>query len=161
VGKTVIGWEVSAQFQARSVAHCLVEGDFLDQAYPAPRDDPSRSKLTESNLAALWRNYSALGYRRLIYTNTVSVLESDLISRAMGGRTRITAVLLTASDETAGERLAAREIGSQLDVHISRSVAMARRLEEETPSWVIRVPTDGRDVVSIAGDVVAATRWAR
>jgi len=161
VGKTTIGWEVSVQFQARSVAHCLVEGDFLDQAYPAPPDDPSRSKLTEKNLAALWRNYSALGYRRLIYTNTVSVLESDLIARAMGGGPRITAVLLTASDEAARGRLAAREIGSQLDVHLSRSAAMARRLAEETPSWVVRVPTDGRSVVSIARDVVAATQWAR
>jgi len=25
---------------------------------------------------------------------------------------------------------------------------------------VVRVPTDGRDVISIARDVVAATRWA-
>lgn len=41
------------------------------------------------------------GYRRLIYTNTVSVLEADLIARAMGGAPRITSVLLTAGDATA------------------------------------------------------------
>jgi ABC-type dipeptide/oligopeptide/nickel transport system ATPase subunit len=40
VGKSTVGWEVSAQLQDRSVAHCLIEGDFLDQAYPPPEGDP-------------------------------------------------------------------------------------------------------------------------
>ena len=159
VGKSTIAWEVSAQLQARLVAHCCIEGDFLDQAYPPPPGDPTRTKLTEDNLAALWRNYAALGYQRLVYTNTVSVLESDLIVRAMRGAPRITAVLLTASDEMARERLARREIGSQLDVHLGRSATMARRLNETAPSWVVRVPTDGRDVVSIACDVIEVTHW--
>ena len=160
VGKSTVAWEVSAQLQDRSVAHCLIEGDFLDQAYPPPEGDPTRRKLTEDNLAALWRNFAARGYRRLIYTNTVSILESDLIVRAMGGNPRITSVLLTSTDETARVRLSAREIGSQREAHIHRSRAMARRLDPEAPSLVVRVPTDGRDVISIARDVVAATRWA-
>jgi hypothetical protein len=166
VGKTTVAWEVSAQLQDRAqledgpVAHCLIEGDFLDQAYPPPEGDPTRRKLTEANLTALWHNFSALGYRRLIYTNTVSILESDLIARAMGGHPRITAVLLTSTAETASARLSAREIGSQLDAHVHRSSTMARRLDKEAPSSVVRVPTDGRDVISIARDVVAATRWA-
>jgi hypothetical protein len=160
VGKTTVGWEVSVQLQAAHIAHCLVEGDNLDQAFPAPPGDPSRSQLTEANLAALWRNYAALGYRRLIYTNTVSVLEPDLITRAMGGTPRITSVLLTADDATARHRLGAREIGSQLDAHLTRSAAMARHLETTAPSGVVRIPTDGRSVVDIARDVIAATNWS-
>jgi hypothetical protein len=160
VGKSTVAWEVSAQLQDCSVAHCLIEGDFLDQAYPPPAGDPTRRKLTEDNLAALWRNFAALGYRRLIYTNTVSILESDMIVRAMGGHPRVTSVLLTSTDETASARLSAREIGSQLDAHVHRSSAMARRLDQAPPLSVVRVPTDGRDVISIARDVVAAARWA-
>jgi hypothetical protein len=160
VGKSTVAWEVSAQLQDRSVAHCLIEGDFLDQAYPPPEGDPTRRKLTEDNLAALWRNFAARGYRRLIYTNTVSILESDLIVRTVGGNPRITSVLLTSTDETASARLSAREIGSQCEAHIHRSSAMAQRLDREAPSLVVRVPTDGRDVISVARDVVAATRWA-
>jgi hypothetical protein len=165
VGKSTVAWEVSAQLQDCAqlrdgpVAHCLIEGDFLDQAYPPPEGDPTRRKLTEDNLTALWRNFAALGYWRLIYTNTVSILESDLIVRAMGGNPRITAVLLTSTDETAGVRLSAREIGSQLDAHVHRSSAMARQLDKAAPSSVVRVPTDDRDVISIARDVVAATGW--
>jgi hypothetical protein len=161
VGKTTVGWEVSVQLRSAGVAHCLVEGDNLDQAHPAPPGDPSRTKLTEANLAALWRNYSALGYRRLIYTNTVSILEPDLIARAVGGTPRIIPVLLTASDATAHDRLSAREIGSQLDAHVRRSSTMAVHLEEAAPPDVVRIPTDGRPVDVIAREIVTSTGWLR
>jgi hypothetical protein len=116
--------------------------------------------MTEANLAALWRNYAAVGFRRLIYTNTVSVLEPDLIARAMGGAPRIIGVLLTADDVTARLRLGGREIGSQLDAHVSRSATMARHLEDAAPSSVVRLPTDGRTVADIARDVISATGWS-
>lgn len=159
VGKSTVGWEISAQLQSAKIAHCLVEGDTLDQAFPAPPGDPSRTKLTETNLAALWRNYAALGYRRLIYTNTVSILEPDLIARAMGGTIRVIAVLLTADDTTARRRLGGREIGSQLDAHLERSAAMARHLEAAAPHDVLRVPTDDRPVTEIASEIITATGW--
>jgi hypothetical protein len=159
VGKSTTGWEISAQLQAAQVAHCFIEGDNLDQAFPAPPGDPARTRLTEANLAALWRNYAALGYRRLIYTNTVSVLEPDLIARAMGGTVRIIPVLLTASDTTAGHRLGVRETGSQFDTHLARGAAMARYLETTAPQDVLRVRTDGRDATDIAREIIAMTNW--
>jgi gluconate kinase len=160
VGKSTVGWEVSAQLQAVQVAHAFVEGDNLDQIYPAPDGDPTRSKITEANLAALWHNYATLGCSRLIYTNTVSVLESDLIARAMGGAPRIIMVLLTAEDATALQRLSGREIGSQLGPHLARSAKMADYLESTAPAPVMRIPTDGRTVTDIAHDLIAATGWA-
>ncbi len=45
-----------------------MKGNLLDQAYPPPPGDSARTKLIEDNLAALWRNYAALGYQRLTYT---------------------------------------------------------------------------------------------
>jgi broad-specificity NMP kinase len=159
VGKTSVGWEVSAQLQAACVAHCFIEGDFLDQAHPAPPDDPRRTKLTAQNLAALWCNYAALSYRRLIYTNTVSVLERDLVVGAMGGDVATTAVLLTADDETANQRLRGRETASQYEAHVSRGTAAAKYLEAAAPPWVIRVQTDGKSVVEVAKDVIDLTGW--
>jgi len=158
-GKSSLGFEVSAQLQLASIAHCFIEGDFLDQAFPAPSGDPSRTLLTEDNLAVLWRNYSARGYHRLIYTNTVSVLEADLVGRAMAGEVRFVGVLLTADDATVRQRLEYREVGSQLEAHVARSAAMAEMLEETCPPWVIRVPTDGRELIDIAREVVELTGW--
>lgn len=160
VGKSSVGWEVSQLLQARDTAHCFVEGDFLDQIHPAPADDPNRTVITERNLAAIWANYAALGQRRLVYTNTVSVLEEPMIRRAMGGgEIRSTPVLLTAEEATVRERLARREIGSQLGPHIERSLAMARLLAEEAPPHTVRVPTDGRSVEEIAREVLRAAAW--
>ncbi|MFD5317753.1 hypothetical protein [Streptomyces sp. NPDC127098] len=160
VGKTTVAWEVSAALRAAGTAHCLIEGDYMDQIHPAPADDPHRAAITERNTAAIWANYAALGQRRLIYTNTVSILEEPMLRRAMGGGAiRSTCVLLTAEEATVRERLAGREIGSQLDAHIERSLRMARELNERAPAGTVRIPTDGRGVEDIALDVVRTVAW--
>jgi gluconate kinase len=159
VGKSTAGWEVSAQLRDAGVGHALVEGDNLDQIHPAPAGDPDRSAITEANLAAMWRNYAALGCRRLVYTNTVSVLEPDLIDRAVGGGARITSVLLTADDDTARRRLSQREVGSQLEAHVLRSAKMAAHLEAVAPAEVHRVKTDGRAAVDVARDIIDVAGW--
>lgn len=104
VGKTSVALEVSALLRAAEVPHCVLEGDYLGQVHPAPPDDPRRSVVTERNLTALWSNFADLGHRRLIYTNTVSVLTDSegMFRRAMGEDVRLVRVLLTASDATAG-----------------------------------------------------------
>lgn len=160
VGKSTVGREVSALLRAAGTAHCLIEGDGMDQIHPAPEGDPHRTGITERNIAAVWANYAALGQRRLLYTNTVSILEAPMIGRAMGGdEVRVTCVLLTADEATVRQRLAVRETGSQLGVHIERSLRMARRLAEEAPVGTVRVPTDGRAVPDIAAQVVRLAGW--
>ncbi|MFB6549969.1 AAA family ATPase [Streptomyces sp. NPDC056405] len=162
VGKTTVAWEVSALLRAVPVSHAVIEGDYMGQVHPAPEGDPDRSKITESNLTAVWTNYARLGHRRLIYTNTVSVLPeaAGMFERAMGADVRIVRVLLTASDATAGERLAGRELGSELDHELKGSIRKARLLDERAPADVLRVATDGRSVVDIAREVLTATGWA-
>lgn len=161
VGKTTVGWEVSARLRAAAVAHAIVEGDFLGQAHPAPEGDPDRSELTESNLTAVWANFARRGYRRLIYTNTLSVLPeaAGMFERAMGADVRIVRVLLTASDATATDRLTGRELGSELAEGLRASARKARLLDESVPADAVRVVTDGRSVTDIACEVVAATGW--
>ncbi|MFI8325505.1 AAA family ATPase [Streptomyces sp. NPDC085529] len=161
VGKTTVAWEVSARLRAANVAHCVVEGDFMAQAHPAPEGDPRRRQIAERNLTALWSNYEELGYRRLIYTQTVSVLPENegMFRRAMGAEVRLVRVVLTASDATARERLTGREQGSELDRELESSARKARILEEQAPLDTVRVATDGRTVVDLAREVVAATGW--
>ncbi|WP_328581631.1 hypothetical protein [Streptomyces sp. NBC_00370] len=159
VGKTSVAWEVSVALQASGTAHCLIEGDFMGQIHPAPADDPHLTGITERNIAAVWSNYAALGRSRLIYTNTVSILEEPMISRAMGGEVTATRVLLTAEETTLRQRLAQREIGSQLTAHIERSLHMAHRLNTEAPAGTARIPTDGLTVQEIAAQVIRAAAW--
>lgn len=156
-GKSTVASEMHAQLSAAGIAHCVIEGDNLDLAYPPPWEHG----LAEKNLAAIWANYLTLGYRRMVYTNTASVFGkviSDLTD-AMGDQPRVTAVLLTCSDTTARQRLARREIGTALDRHVERSDLMARRLDQCAPAWVYRVATDGRAAADIAEEVISLAGW--
>ena len=157
VGKSSVGYEIHEQLSAVGLRHCLIEGDNLDMAYP----EPWEHHLAERNLAAMWANYRALDYRRMIYTNTASVLEKVIgeLTAAMGDDPQVTGVLLTCSDATSRRRLAQREIGSALDWHVERSAQMARRLDRQAPAWVHRVATDARTVADIAAEVISLTAW--
>ncbi|MFF3906181.1 hypothetical protein ACFYZJ_09230 [Streptomyces sp. NPDC001848] len=161
VGKSTVGWEVSARLRAAEVRHAVIDGDFMGQVHPAPDGDPHRSGITERNLSAVWGNYAALGYRRLVYTNTISVLaeEAGMFRRALGTDVRLVRVLLTAHDDTVAQRLKGRELGSELERELRNSVRKARLLAARAPVDCVRVATDGRDVVDIARDVLAATGW--
>lgn len=161
VGKTTVGWEVSAQLRAADIAHVVVEGDCLGQVHPAPAGDPRRSTIVERNLGAVWANYAELGYRRLIYTHTVSVLPEavGMFERVMGSNVRLVRVLLTATDATARQRLEGRELGSELEKETERSAYKARLLDEHASADIARVVADGRSVVDIANHAVAVTGW--
>ena len=156
VGKTSVAAEIHAQLSGRQVRHCVIEGDNLDLAYPPPWEHG----LAERNLAAMWANYRVLGYRRLIYTNTVSVRYAEALTAAMGDDPRVTAVLLTAGDRTARQRLARREIGTALQYHVQRSDVAARELAELSPDWVHRVATDDRPVADIAAELITLAGWS-
>lgn len=162
VGKSSVASEMVEQLSAARIRHAYIEGDNLDLAWPPPWQDagPGEPGLAERNLAAMWANYTALGYHRLIYSNTVSVCWSQAICAAMGDGPRVVGVLLTAGDGAAQERLVAREIGSGLTRHVETGRLRAVELAEQAPDWVHRVATDGRSVVEIATEVVGLTGWA-
>jgi ABC-type glutathione transport system ATPase component len=156
-GKSSVGMEIHLMLSAASVAHCVIDGDFLDMAYPAPREDD----LAERNLAALCSNYRSLGYRRLIYMNTACVLpdETRKLADAVGHQPRIVAVLLNCSDVSAADRLSQREVGTGLDQHLKASRKMAALLQRSVAKSVHRITTDGRSVPEVAADVIARTDW--
>lgn len=149
MGKSSVALALHDLLAAEQVRHAVIEGDMLDLAWPAPW----AHRLAERNLAAVWSNYRALGYERLIYTNTMSVLNGDELAAAMAGNPVVTAVLLTADDSTAYARLAGREHGDSLAAHVRRSAAAARELEQQVAPDVHRVSTEGRDVVEIAREI--------
>jgi hypothetical protein len=159
VGKTSAGFEIHAQLSAAGIRHCLIDGDYLDMAYPHPWEH----RLAERNLAMMWSNYRELGYRRLIYLNSASVLPEviDSLTAAMGDAPTVCGVLLTCTQESARERLSRREIGSTLAEHLAASTDMAARLQRAALGWVCQIATDARTVGDIAAEVIDLTGWHR
>ena len=155
VGKSTVAFALHDLLTDLDVRHAVIEGDALDLAHPAPWE----YHLAERNLAAIWSNYRDLGYRRLIYTNTVSVLEADALAAAMGDTPETTSVLLQASEETVSARLGLREHGESLERHLERSVAVASRLEERASGAVHRIHADGQTPAEIAERILGLVGW--
>lgn len=171
-GKTTVGWELSAILEHRGVDHCVIDGDTLGHIFPAPPGDPSRSGIVERNLASVWSGFAEVGQTRLIYTNTVSVLEEEMIRRAVrassaGGvvssevevEVEFTSVVLVAGARTVAQRLARRETGDRVDLHIDRSLRAAMLLQQRASESVVVISTDGRAVEDVALEVLDATGW--
>ena len=154
VGKTAVANELHAMLVADDVRHAVIDGDALDLAWPRPWEH----RLSMRNLAAVWANYRDLGYRRLVYVNTVAVLEAQEIVAAMGDDPHVTGVRLRADDVTAQRRLAGREGGDELTRHLARSADMAVRLDA-VESWVHRVDTDELDRREVAARVRTLVGW--
>ena len=162
VGKSSAALALSRLLADADIAHVVIEGDNLGHAHPEPWK--SGLPLTEENLAAVWRNYWVAGYRRLIYTNTVSVIELDKLSAAVGVGASGAAVhsigaLLRCSDESARTRLDSREVGLSLDEHVERSDRAASLLDRSALASVHRIDTDGLTAEQVAVDLLATTGW--
>lgn len=154
-GKSTVAHALHAMLIADDVRHAVIDGDALDLAWPRPWEH----RLSMRNLAAVWANYRELGYRRLVYVNTVAVLEAVEIAAAMGDDPAVTRVLLTATDDTARQRLEKRETGPELREHLERSLHAATALEQQAPPSARRIVTDGRDARDIGTEVRAVAGW--
>jgi hypothetical protein len=66
-GKTTCAMEACSCTEA-SIARALADTDELDRIFPAPPDEPHKTRLTERNLASVWENLRAAGAPRLILT---------------------------------------------------------------------------------------------
>ena len=154
-GKTQAASSLHALLARENVRHVVIEGDYLDLAYPAPWEH----RLAERNLSSVWSNYRELGYRRLIYSNTVAPLEAESLAAAMGDQPVVTAVLLLASDETVRARLSDRESGEELMSHLRRSKAAAGRLDTESSDAVFRIDTDAKTTAQVAAEIRSILLW--
>ena len=154
-GKSSVALALHAQLVATQVRHAVIEGDYLDLAWPAPWEHG----LAERNLAAMWEGYRELGYRRLVLTNTVSVLRARQLADALGEPARVWLVLLGASDDVVADRLSGRESGEELAAHVARSAAAARKLDVEAPPQTLRIATDGRAIDALAGEIRRHVGW--
>ncbi|PWC06453.1 adenylyl-sulfate kinase [Mycetocola zhujimingii] len=161
VGKSTVALALHDLLVERDIQHALIEGDNLDLAHPEPWRTHPDAQLAEANLGAMWANYRALGYRRLIYTNTVSVLQLPQLSAALGGDVDATGVLLRAGTGSVEVRLGMREQGDSLSRHLERSAAAALRLDAEAPVDVHRIDTDGLTAREIATRLLDLIGWDR
>jgi broad-specificity NMP kinase len=159
VGKTSAALALHALLKSRDIRHAVIEGDYLDLAHPEPWTTFPAFGLAERNLAAVWANFRELEYRRLIYTNTASVVSIAALAAAMGDDPDVAAVLLRADTLSIESRLAQRERGDELQRHVESSARSAAWLDAEAPRAVVRLDTDGKTPEQVAECLLAQVGW--
>ncbi|MGG7464969.1 ATPase [Plantibacter sp. YIM 135347] len=159
VGKTTAALALHERLKSREVKHAVIEGDYLDLAVPAPHEAHPGVGLAERNLAAIWANYRELGYRRLILTNTASVLSAQTLAEAMGDDPLITAVLLRADDDSTRHRLGGRPTSGPIDAAVIASARTGAWLEDSSDEHVHRIDTDGLTPDRIASRLERLVGW--
>jgi DNA polymerase III delta prime subunit len=159
VGKTTAALALHELLKADGIAHAVIEGDYLDLAEPAPHVAHPLARLAERNLALMWANYRELGYRRLVLTNTASVLYAAELAEAMGDDPRVVAVLLRADDSSTRARLGTRLIDQDLNAAVAASAVTAARLDAGVPADVHRLDTGGRLPADIAIQLRSLAGW--
>ncbi|MBA8990889.1 putative kinase [Curtobacterium pusillum] len=159
VGKSTAAEALHDLLVAADVRHAVIEGDLLDLAHPAPHVEYPEAHLAERNLAAMWAAYRELGHHRLVYTNTVSVLEHEGLRRAMGDDPRMTAVLLRAADDVTSSRLARRAGGVVPEAQLAHSARTAGRLDSACGDRVTRIDTDAMAPADVARRLASLTGW--
>ncbi|WIB76863.1 AAA family ATPase [Curtobacterium sp. MCPF17_002] len=159
VGKSTAAEALHDLLVTADVRHAVIEGDLLDLAHPAPHVEHPEARLAERNLAAMWAGYRELGHHRLVYTNTVSVLEHERLAAAMGDDPAVTVVLLRADDDVTAERLTRRAGGAVPADQLAHSTRTAWRLDSATADTVTRVDTDDQSPAEIARRLAFLTGW--
>ncbi|MCJ1714269.1 AAA family ATPase [Curtobacterium sp. VKM Ac-2922] len=159
VGKSTAAEALHDLLSAHDVRHAVIEGDTLDLAYPAPHREHPEARLAERNLATIWANYRALGFHRLVFTNTVSVLETERLAAAMGDDPLVVAALLRAGDDQTASRLTRRAGGVLPAAQLAHSTRTAGRLDTATPDRVTRIDTDTMTPADVARRLATLTGW--
>lgn len=159
VGKSTAAEALHDLLVAADVRHVVIEGDALDLAHPAPHVEHPDAHLAERNLATMWARYRELGHHRLVYTNTVSVLEHETLAAAMGGAPVVTAVLLRAGDVATADRLRRRSGGRLPEAQLAHSTRTAGRLDTAVRDEVTRVDTDDLTPEDVARRLASLTGW--
>ena len=159
VGKSAVAGEASDILRGLSIAHALVDMDYLRRCYPRPADDPHHTALGLRNLAAVWANYQAAGAERLIIVDIVETRSSVAGYRSAVPGADILVVRLNAGLPVIHRRLQGRDTGQSLRWHLHRAGELLR-LWQEQPVEDLLIETEGKEVGDVAREVLARTGWA-
>lgn len=157
VGKTVVMWEVGEQLEAAAMPHAMVDFDDLVWSYPRPPEDPFNLGIGFENLRCVWSNYSARGIVTLLVAYVLETREGLRRFEEVIPGARLTVCRLRATADTLEERLLRREVGSDRERQLRRSVELSQQFDRhEVGDFVVDV--DGRSVPTIAALVLR--QWA-
>jgi broad-specificity NMP kinase len=159
VGKSTLIDVMGRLLRTAGVPHATVDFDQLTACFPrSPDDDPWGTSLGLANLAAIWRNYAALGADRLLLARVIEDRkELDGYRRSVPGA-EIVVVRLRASLSTLEQRIRERGESRGMQWHLKRAVELAPLMDEQRVEDFV-VETEGRQPEEVAAETLRRLGW--
>ena len=152
VGKTAVAQAVTRQARHRGLGCALIDLDELRNLSPAPDDDPRNERLALANLGAVWPNFRRAGAQCLCLATVVeSRAAAERIAAAVPGAD-LRVVRLDAPLIAIRERLAGREQGTTLTLHLQRTAQHIDLFARSRPEDLV-IGTEGRTVQDVAAEI--------
>lgn len=153
-GKTTILGEASDLLTESNIAHAAVDVDALG-IYHVPG---ALTDLEGENLAAVWRNYAAVGIDRLLIALALeSAADLERLRSALRDA-ELTVCRLRAGVKTMRGRVRQRERGIFRVRYVDRVATLESRLEEARVEDY-SVETEGRTVTDVARKMLELAGW--
>jgi adenylylsulfate kinase len=155
-GKTTVLGEASDLLAEAKIPHAAIDLDFLTLGYFASEADGSG--LLRRNLAAVWKNYAALGIKRLLLAEAIDTsAKKSEIQRAIP-ECALVICRLRARLETMRRRVAQREPGMHREKYIVR-VAELESLLDKAGNDDFTVENDALPVTEVARKMLCRAGW--
>jgi deoxyadenosine/deoxycytidine kinase len=159
VGKSTLIDVMGRLLGAAGVPHATVDFDQLTACFPrSPDDDHWGTSLGLANLAAIWRNYAALGANHLLLARVIEDRnELDGDRRSVPGA-EIVVVRLRASLSTLEQRIRQRGESRGMQWHLKRAAELGPLMDEQHVEDFV-VETEDRQPEEVAAETLRRLGW--
>ena len=147
--------EASDLLYARQIVHAAFD---LDAIGIVLLPEPRSAVLHYQNLAAIYDNCRSAGIDRFLIAAAIESPEHLADLAASLNHATITACRLVASINTMADRLRIREVGIRRREFLERSVVLNAILDAASVEH-FRIDNDGRDVTSVAEEMLVRAGW--
>jgi hypothetical protein len=155
-GKTSVAATLNWVLSDHDVAHAALDLDWLCSSWPR-RGQWNRETRTR-NLAAIAREYRAVGLERFVIAGVVELrAEIDEIVDAVG-IDAITVCGLRAPVSVLADRVRSRDTGRVRQWHVDRAAVLAEQMANDGLDDLV-VDTDGKDHETVALEIASALGW--
>jgi adenylylsulfate kinase len=154
-GKTTVLAEASDILLSKGIVHAAIDLDTLGIAHlpNGVADD-----LLFRNLASVWANYQAAGVTRLLLAEALETAADLERTRNAIGEVEIVVCRLTASEETAKQRVRTREPGMLQETFVTR-VADLGRILDLAALENFSIQNDNASVTDVARELLLRAGW--
>lgn len=159
VGKTTLAVEMSKVLGDNGARVVVIDLDWLGWLDGFEIASPELSELICDNVRAVWNNFKRREPTHVILCRFVHRREEVERLRASVPDVEVVVARVVASGDTIQKRLGGRDVGAELEEHLTEATRMTKLLDEANLTN-LQVVNDDRDIREVALQALRSLTWS-